>query len=186
MNVQLPRHMDKAAFLAWAESREERHELVRGFVVMMTGGSRAHWQITGNLFRALDSRIDRDRWVVFPEFGVDLGPATIRFPDIIVDVTGGPSADLTATGPILIAEVLSPSTERIDLGDKAAEYLRLPTLATYLVLAQDEVRAWMWTRGTNGFSSGPTVHDGVDSVLSLPALGFTLSLAEIYERVRMD
>jgi Uma2 family endonuclease len=186
MNVQLPHHMDKAAFLTWAESREERHELVRGFVVMMTGGSRAHWQIAGNLFRALDNRIDRDRWAVFPEFGVDLGPATIRFPDIIVDVAGGSSRDLTATSPVLIAEVLSPSSERIDLGDKAAEYLRLPTLATYLVLAQDEVRAWMWTRGTNGFSDGPTAHGGVESILSLPALGISLSLADIYDRVNME
>jgi len=186
MNVQLPRHMDKAAFLAWAESREERHELVRGFVVMMTGGSRAHWQIAGNLFRALDNRIDRDRWIVFQEFGVDLGPTTIRFPDIIVDVAGGPSKDLTATSPVLIAEVLSPSSERTDLGDKASEYLQLPSLSTYLVLAQDEVRAWLWTRETNGFSGGPTVHGSNESILSLPTLGISLSLAEIYDRVRMD
>jgi Uma2 family endonuclease len=186
MNVQLPRHMDKAAFLAWAESREERHELVRGIVVMMTGGSRAHWQIAGNLFRALANSIDRDRWVVFQEFGVDLGPATIRFPDVVIDVAGEPSKDLTATSPVLIAEVMSPSSERTDLGDKAAEYLQLPTLSTYLVLAQDEVRAWMWTREANGFFGGPTVHEGADSDLSLPALGFSLSLAEIYDRVRMD
>ena len=186
MNVQLPHHMDKATFLAWAERREERHELVRGFVVMMTGGSRAHWQIAGNLFRALDSRIDRDKWVVFQEFGVDLGPATVRFPDVVVDIAGGPSKDLTATAPVLIAEVLSPSSERTDLGDKAAEYLQLPTLATYLVLAQDEVKAWMWTRETNGLFGGPTVHEGVDAVLSLPALGLSLSLGDIYDRVRVD
>jgi Uma2 family endonuclease len=186
MNVQLPRRMDKAAFLAWAQSREERHELVRGFAVMMTGGSRAHWQIAGNLFRALDSRIDRDKWVVFQEFGVDIGPATVRFPDIVVDLAGGPSKDLTATAPVLIVEVLSPSSERTDLGDKAAEYLQLPTLATYIVLAQDEVRAWMWTRTANGFSGGPTVHDGNECVLSIPALGMSVPLAEIYDRVRMD
>jgi Uma2 family endonuclease len=186
MNVQLPHRMDKAAFLAWAGSREERHELVRGFVVMMTGGSRAHWQIAGNLFRALDSRIDRDKWGVFPEFGVDLGPATIRFPDVVIDVAGEPSKDLTATSPVLIAEVMSPSSERTDLGDKAAEYLQLPTLSTYLVLAQDEVRAWMWTREANGFSGGPVVHEGSETVLFLPALGISVPLAEIYDRVRMD
>jgi alkylated DNA repair dioxygenase AlkB len=51
MNVQLPVRMDKAAFLDWVQGREERYELDRGRVIMMTGGSRAHWQITANLFR---------------------------------------------------------------------------------------------------------------------------------------
>jgi Putative restriction endonuclease len=72
MNVQLPHRMDKAAFLDWVQGREERYELDRGRVVMMTGGSRAHWHITGNLFRALDARVDREKWAVLPEFGIDL------------------------------------------------------------------------------------------------------------------
>ena len=55
MNVQLPMHMEKAAFLDWVQGREERYELDRGRVVMMTGGSRARWQITANLFKALDA-----------------------------------------------------------------------------------------------------------------------------------
>jgi hypothetical protein len=55
MNVQLPVRMDKAAFLEWIQGREERYELDRGRVIMMTGGSRAHWQITANLFKALDA-----------------------------------------------------------------------------------------------------------------------------------
>ena len=42
MNVQLPVHMDKTAFLAWVQGREERYELVGGRVVMMTGASRTH------------------------------------------------------------------------------------------------------------------------------------------------
>lgn len=56
MNVQLPVRMDKAAFLDWVQGREERYELDRGRVVMTTGGSRAHWQITAKLFKALDAR----------------------------------------------------------------------------------------------------------------------------------
>src|ERR1700730_6179691 len=44
MNIQLPLGMDKVAFLDWVQGREERYELDRGRVIMMTGGSRAHWQ----------------------------------------------------------------------------------------------------------------------------------------------
>jgi Uma2 family endonuclease len=186
MNIHLPRHMEKADFLAWVQGREERYELDRGRVVMMTGGSRGHWQLTFNLCKLLDARLDPKLYNVLPEFGVDIGPATLRFPDVVVDIAGQPMRDLTAKAPVFIAEVLSPSSERVDLGDKAAEYLHLPTLANYLVLAQDEVRAWMWTRATGGFPGGPMVHDGADSFFSIPALGITLSLAEIYQRVRME
>ena len=74
MNVQLPVHMDKAAFLDWVEGREERYELDRGRVVMMTGGSRAHWQITVNLLMALDTRLDPDSGLFFLNSGRTRSP----------------------------------------------------------------------------------------------------------------
>jgi Uma2 family endonuclease len=128
-------------FLAWAEGREERCELAEGRVLMMTGGSRAHVLMATNLFRTLDARIDLSRWTILPDFGVDVGPRTVRYPDIVLDAAADAPRDLTATAPALIAEVLSPPTERVDLGDKAAEYLGLRSLAAYFVLAQDDVKA---------------------------------------------
>ena len=185
MNVQLPIHMDQKAFLAWAERQEERYELDRGRVIMMTAGSRAHWQITANLLNSILARIDRDRFVALPEFGVRLGTDSLRFPDIVIDVAGEAPSDLTATAPVLIAEVLSPSSEQIDLGDKAAEYLRLPSLRAYLVFAQDEMKAWVWSRSQEGFPPGPAVLEGADAVMRIEALGINLRFAEIYARVRL-
>lgn len=186
MTVQTPIQMDKSDFLAWAERQEENYELVRGRVVMMTGGLRGHWQIAANLFRALDSRVDLDRWAVLPEFGVDIGSSTVRFPDIVVDPAGGSTKDRTATAPVFLAEVMSPSSERVDLGDKAAEYLALPSLGTYLVVAHDEPKAWVWTRTEAGFPPGPAVRDDINDVIDIPALGVALPLADIYRRVRFD
>jgi Uma2 family endonuclease len=186
MNVQPNLHMDKAAFLAWVQGREERYELANGRVVRMTGGSRAHGQITANLFRALDSRHDPDRWTILSDFGVDVGPETIRYPDIVVDPAVDAPRDLTATAPVLVAEVLSPSTERIDLGDKAAEYLRVRSLAAYLVFAQDEFKAWVWTRSPADFLPGPEVYTEQDSAIRIAALGIDLPFAEIYARVKFD
>ncbi|MDC7787277.1 Uma2 family endonuclease [Rhodoplanes sp. TEM] len=186
MTIQRPMPMDKAAFLAWTERQEENYEFVRGRVVMMTGGLRGHWQIAANLFRALDSRVDHDRWAVLPEFGVDVGPSTVRFPDIVVDPADGPTTDRTATAPVFLAEVMSPSSERVDLGDKAAEYLRLPSLHTYLVVAHDEPKAWVWTRAAGGFPAGPVVIDDPAAVIDVPSLGLALPLADIYRRVRFD
>ena len=184
MNVQLPVHMDQQRFLAWVQGREERYELDRGRVIMMTGGSRAHWQIALNLARALVARLDPNRYVVLPEFGVDLGPDTIRFPDVLVDAAGEASGDLKATAPVLIAEVLSPSSERIDLGDKAAEYLRLPSLLAYLEFAQDEMKAWVWTRGPTNFPASADVLEGESAVVRIARLALDLPFAAVYERVR--
>jgi Uma2 family endonuclease len=181
MNVQPNLRMDRAAFLAWVQEREERYELAEGRVVMMTGGSRGHAIITRRLAAALEKRLDGARWsVLTSDFGVDLGPDTIRYPDVVVDVAKGSFKDLTATAPTLIAEVISPSSATYDLGDKTAEYPRSETLYAYLVLAQDEPKAWAWVRGASGFSPGPNVITGQDGIIRIPALGIELVLSEVY------
>jgi Uma2 family endonuclease len=148
---------------------------------MMTGGSRGHGILTRRLAFALERRLAAERWsVLTSDFGVDLGPATVRYPDVVVDVAGGPLRDLTATAPSLIAEVLSPSSATYDLGDKAAEYLQLKSLAAYIVIAQDEPKAWVWIRAASGFPAGPKVIAGSDATMEIPALGIVLPLSEIY------
>ena len=102
--------------------------------------------------------------------GIELESESIRYPDIIVDAAGEAPKDLTATAPVLIAEVLSPSSERIDLGDKSSEYLRLPSLAAYCVFAQDAIKAWVWTRGRGGFPPGPELFEGESAVIRIEAL----------------
>jgi Uma2 family endonuclease len=184
MNIQLPVQMDQDTFLTWVQGRAERYELDRGRVIMMTGGSRAHWQITANLLEALRARLDPDCYAVLPEFGVMLETGSVRFPDIVIDPAGQPPTDLTATAPVMIVEVLSPSTERTDLGDKAAEYLRLPSLLDYVVIAQDEMKAWAWTRAAEGFAPAATVLEGADAVVRIDALEVDLPFAEIYARLR--
>jgi Uma2 family endonuclease len=182
INVQQPR-MDKAAFLAWAEAREERCELVGGRVVMMMRPMRAHALITGNLFAMLRDRLDRGRWSVLAEFGVEGGPATLRYPDIVVEPVDPDLEGRMTSAPLLIAEVLSPSTATVDLGDKAAEYLRLPSLVAYLVVAQDEPKVWAWLRNGDRFSPGPLVVEGLDASVTIPPLGLDLPLTEIFAGV---
>jgi Uma2 family endonuclease len=187
MNVQPQLQMDNAAFLDWVQGREGRYELAGGRVVMMTGATRGHGLIVGNLFELLRARVDRNQWVVLADFGIDVSPGTIRYPDIVVDVCGAKRDTFTATAPVLVAEILSPSTMKIDLGDKAAEYLQLSTLATYLILAQDEMKAWVYNRSTAGqFPPGPQVLAGADTSISIPALKTDLPLLNIYAGVGFD
>lgn len=182
MNVQTPRVMDSSAFLVWAQGREGRYELANGRVIMMTGGSRGHAVIVRRLANALEKRLDDARWTVLTsDFAARIAPDTVRYPDVIIDTADGPLKDLAATHPWLIAEVLSPSSVTNDLGDKAAEYLHLSSVSVYLVLSQDEPKAWVWVRGASGFPAGPEVIAGQDGVIRIPALLIELSLSEIYK-----
>jgi Uma2 family endonuclease len=180
MNVQLPVHMDKAAFLAWAEGRQERYELVDGRVVMMTRPRRAHAMIVGNLIVALRRRLDSQKCTVVAEFGLNAGPRTLRFPDIVVDTIGGDLDDRWASGPVLLCEVLSGSSRKTDLEDKPAEFLRLPTLQAYLVFAQREAKAWAWRREAGSFKSQPREIAGLDAIIRLAAPEIQLPLVEVY------
>ena len=129
------------------------------------------------------ARLDPSQLHGLPEFWRQQRQRSLRFPDVVVDVAGEKPSDQTATAPLLIVEVLSPSSERIDLGDKAAEYLRLPSLSAYLVFAQDEMKAWVWTRGPQGFAPGAVVLEGAEAVVRIDALGTDLPFANIYARV---
>jgi len=185
MNVQLPGYMDKAAFLAWVQRREGRYELAKGRVIMMPGASRGHGIIVLNLASLIKAQLDAREWTVIADFGLDAGPETLRYPDIVVDRAGGSMRDHTATAPALLAEVLSPSTETLDLGDKAAEYLQLPSLCAYLVFAQSEPKAWTWVRGADGFPQGPNVVVGIDKVIRIAALNVALPFGAIYAGTEM-
>jgi Uma2 family endonuclease len=186
MNVQLPVHMDKPSFLAWLAGQEGRYELVEGHVVMMARPARAHARILLNLAITLRSQLDPRLWEVIAEFGLDAGPETLRYPDIVVDRAGGANGDYTATAPVVLIEVLSPSSVVIDLRDKAAEYLQLPSLNAYLVFSQDAPKAWVWTRAGEEFAAKPTEIAGYDKVIRIEAPSFALPLAEIYAGIEPD
>jgi Uma2 family endonuclease len=181
MNIQPDLRMGKSEFLTWVQAREGRYELTGSRVVMMTGGSRGHAIVVRQLARALEKCLDPSQWTVLTsDFGVDLGPSTVRYPDVVVDVASGRFKDLTATAPAIIAEVISPSSEKDDLGAKVDEYIRLPSLSAYLVLAQDAPKTRVWLRGPRGFSRQPKVIAGFDAVIDIASLDINLPLAEIY------
>jgi Uma2 family endonuclease len=84
---------------------------------------------------------------------------------------------------IVLFEILSPSTTDVDFGPKLAEYLSVPALQAYLIVAQDSVCVWAWIKGEDGFPNRPEVFESRDAVITLDALGLTLPVGEIYRHV---
>jgi Uma2 family endonuclease len=179
MNVQLPVHMDKGAFFTWVQGLEGRYELANGRVVVMAGATRAHAIIVGNLMALLHGQLDPRQWTVLAGFGLDTGPETLRCPDIVVDRAGGSTGDLVATAPTLLAEVFSETTTKVDLGDKVAEYLRLPSLMAYLAFSEDEHKACVWTREANEFDA-PSLITGRDKIIRIAPQNLILPMGAVY------
>ena len=125
------------------------------------------------------------------EFGVQK-PTFTRFPDILVEPFSTELKERRSQFPVMLVEVLSPSTTGVDLTEKPAEYMSFDTLEAYVVASQDEPICWMWQRTAAGSepSSAPRVFpqlpaeiSGRDQSIGLTALGIELPLAEIYRGI---
>lgn len=178
--------MGKADFFAWLQTKEGgRYELKDGEIVVHPGVSRNHHRVVGAFSFSLRTRLPIEDWdVAIGEFAAEIGE-DIRYPDVLVERRAEDGAAYSTKEPILLVEVLSPSSAGRDLTIKAAEYTSLPTLETYIVASQDEAIVWVWQRDgeTRAFPAQPEEIAGLDGVIDIPALGVTLPLAEAYRGI---
>jgi Uma2 family endonuclease len=177
----LPVLNDVDDFLAWAEGRPERWQLIEGRLVMMAGASDAHVIVSVNLIRELGNRLSGRLCRPFSaDRLVRIGRKNAYYPDASVACR---RADGTFDpGPVLVVEVLSPSSEKDDRGVKWRNYQRLATLQHYLLLGQDEAVAELWTRDPAGGWRYEAI-EGLEGVVRLRALEIELPMAALYEDV---
>ena len=183
MNIQSKLPTTPEEFLRWNEGREGKREFVRGKVVelMMINTTRSHVRIATNLVVALRHHLPLEYDVGSADFGVRT-PSGIRYPDAFVDRVGPRTTgeDLATVEPLLVAEILSPSSYTRDFGEKLADYTGVASLVHYLILAQDEPRIWLWSRPAGERWTGPLLAAGVEESVGLPELGIALDLASVY------
>ena len=177
-------------YLAWESEQPTKFELIDNYIVAMSGASRAHSIITGNITTSLNVRLRKKPCEVYPaDMRVQVKrQATYTYPDVVV-VCGQPRfrADTkpsTLQNPTLIFEALSPSTEDIDRGRKFAQYLQLPSLEGYFLVSQDKPRVESYTRQVDGWLYQD--HAGLDAKLRIDAIGVSLSLEDIYYKVPFE
>lgn len=173
-------------YLARERGSAERHEFLGGEIFAMTGASRRHNLVAGNVFAALHAQLAGGGCEVYThDMRVRASAADLfAYPDVVV-ACGPEFADAetdTLVNPVLIVEVLSPTTESYDRGNKFAHYRTLPSLAEYLLLAQDRVRAEHFVRqGDGGWLLTETADPA--AVLNLPSIRCSLALSAVYDRV---
>ena len=184
MNIALRKPMTLAEFLAWEERQEFKHEFDGLGPVAMSGGTLRHAALQRNVLVALHPRL-RGRPCDF--FGSDAkfltAEGTVRYPDGMV--VCGP-VDLNAKfvqNPVVVFEVLSPSTTRTDRIAKVREYQATPSVQRYVMLEQDGAAAVVYAR-----AGAVWTHEilTAESVLALPEIGFELPLAELYEGIAFE
>jgi Uma2 family endonuclease len=182
-------HFTPGEYLALERNAEFKSEYIDGEIIAMSGASREHNLVGGNIFAFLHAQLrGRSCEVYFNDMrlGVDLA-RHYTYPDVAV-VCGEPEfADDqfdTLLNPTVLVEVLSPSTEDYDRGRKFARYRALGTLVDYVLVAQDQMHVEHFTR--DGMRWTLTELGEPDAVLDLPSIGCHLTLAEIYERVKLN
>ncbi|HEX3532223.1 MAG TPA: Uma2 family endonuclease [Thermoanaerobaculia bacterium] len=174
-------------YLAVERRSETKSEYLNGEIFSMAGASRSHNRIVLNLGISLDGQLKNRGCEIFVnDMRVSVPAADlITYPDVVVSCGNPQFADEgadTLLNPTLIIEVLSSSTESYDRGGKFAYYRTLPSLAEYLLLAQDRVYAEHFVKQPNG-GWLLTEANGFADVLDLPSVGCTLAMREVYDRV---
>ena len=171
-------------YSAFTETRpdNEKWELIDGEPVLNASPSALHRQILWNLAFLLGT-IQRQRpqiWESSAGIGVRTSDTSLPVPDVFIVPAGsarGNPYSRETRDVIAALEILSPSTAERDLRWKRTAYAGLPSLAYYVVIAQDAVDVVVFAR-ENGFAERRLRSLG-DS-LDLPALGISLPLSEIY------
>lgn len=177
-------------YLALERQAEYRSEYYAGEIFAMSGASEKHNLIAGNLFASLHGQFrGRPCRVYVSDMRVKVSPTGLyTYPDVVA-LCGEPQFDEvqrdTLLNPNVIIEVLSPSTEAYDRGNKAAQYRQLPSLSEHLLVSQEQMHVEQYIRQADGQWLFSEV-SGKDARIHLPSIKAVLVLAEIYDNVALD
>jgi Uma2 family endonuclease len=181
MSERAVTRMSGEEFLEWGLHQELRYELVDGVPVAMAGAKQRHDRIVSNVHGMLYVLMRGKKCRYFtPDLAVRIPAGNIRRPDAGIDC-GLPDDDATtAAEPVLVLEVLSPSTRDFDMFGKLEEYKTVATLAHIVIVDPDAPQVFHWSRSRNE----PWRHElleGLDAVIQLPEFEGMIDQASLYE-----
>ena len=163
-----------------------KSEYINGEILAMSGASLAHTRITADIVTELNNQLRGGACeVISNDMRVKTGPKGAYFYADVVVFCGEPEVEDnvfdTLLNPILVIEVLSPSTEAYDRGEKFRHYQELASLQEYILVSQDTVRVEQYRPLKTHW--GQTEFRAPEDVLPLASIGCELPLRDIYRRV---
>ena len=186
MTLALRKIMTRQEFFDWAETQDARYEFDGFQPVAMTGGSLGHSGIISNVNFELKSRLrGKTCRPLGPDAGVATVGETVRYPDAVVTCTAFNRQDRLVPNPVVVFEVISPTSIRIDRIVKLREYAAVPTIRRYVIVESDAAAVTVLSRdGENE----PFRTTGLteDDTLDLPEIGIEIPVAAIYEGIAFD
>lgn len=186
------RFMTEAEYLEFTANNEGRYEFANGEVFDMVGGSINHAEICSNLVRNLGNQlIDQNCSALTSDARIFIGKKIIyRYPDVTVYCGKREylqEQTTTLLNPVLVIEVLSPSTEKKDRGEKFEDYTHIPSLQAYVLVSQHKPKIELFSRYKDG-KWLYEVAEGLDANLtvSLENSDVTILLDDVYRRVEWE
>jgi len=164
------------------EAANVKHEFFDGRIFAMAGGTPEHGALAVRVATALSNQLRGKRCNVYSsDTRIRVGPTGLAtYPDVSV-VCGSEQRDredrLALANPVVLVEVMSPTTEAYDRGDKLEHYKRIPTLQEVVLVAQDRPMVEVWRRGQDGWSS---VRVAEGQVARLESIGCDLDTTELF------
>lgn len=187
MPAQLLPHYTIEQYAELEEKAVYKNEYYAGYINPMPQVSPQHCALAANICGEIGRWLKRTPYQVYSS-SLRVTVTAVEFstyPDVTI-VCGEPHVNPfdknSIINPSVIFEVLSPSTERYDRGEKWARYRRLDSLQEYLLVSQDKPEVEQYVRQESGLWSYKAV-EGLDAASVLTVLGVTLPLSEIYDRV---
>jgi len=178
-------NMSVEAYLMQEEKAPVRHEFVNGKLFEISGGTRFHEKVIMNISSILNFLLRTKGYEVFAQ-GLRCSPNNERYyyPDILV-TNEVFSDERFSKQPILLAEVLSPSTRSYDAVDKFIAYRAIPTVEYYLLIEPDSFLVTLHYKTAEGEWMAE-IFNKKNSIIDLPKLNVQLPLEEIYFGVMLE
>ncbi|MFM7517762.1 MAG: Uma2 family endonuclease [Pirellula sp.] len=184
-SADIPELLSMEDYLAKEEVARFKSEYIGGRIRAMTGASIRHNCIKGNFFILLGNALKNKKCRPYDsdtKLRIEReGKRRFYYPDVQVVCESNDPLSVFQDRPVLIIEVLSPSTRAYDLHEKLEAYQLIPSLECYIVLEQHQPIAYFWRRSKEGWIKRTI--QGIESMIDLPILNCVLSLRDIYERV---
>jgi len=162
--------------------RDVKHELIDGQIYAMAGASANHERISVNILTEFRNHFKKTPCEPFgSDMKVKVG-SRFFYPDVIADCQFDETEPYYTESPVIIVEVLSKSTRRIDETTKRFSYMNIPSLQEYVLIEQDIVDIEVIRRSEGWISK----HYYLGDKIHFESINLTLSVEEIYHRVNNE